>query len=188
MIYQQRLWFDSCAADTAVSLLILVLCCGGLAIGIRYIRDLWPEPSHLRIRTYCINLLMYFLWGVVLLSCTAYILDRGWERTVRLAILGDDIEIQRCAARTGDRRVYPVADLAFDYRFEESYSRVPGPGHHLLDIRHKQTGEQVAGLEMHEGFDLQALRTLAPSVWAAYQCQGNQRRARDECRMPGVQP
>ena len=27
-VYEQKLWFDSCAADTAVSLLIFVLICG----------------------------------------------------------------------------------------------------------------------------------------------------------------
>ena len=187
-IYEQKLWFDSCAADTAVSLLILVLMCGGLAIGIRFVCDLWPQPSYIRIRTYCINLFMYFLWGVALLSCAAYVFDRGWERTVRLVMLGDNIEVQRCAARTSDRHVYPVADVAFDYHFEESYSRTPGPGHHLLNMRYKQTGEQVARLEMREGFDLQALRALAPRAWAAYQCQRKERRARDECRIAGSQP
>jgi hypothetical protein len=84
-VYEQKLWFDSCAADTAVSLLIFVLICGGLAIGIRHIRDLWPESSCMRIRTYLISVFIYFLWGVALASCAAYVFDRGWERTIRLA-------------------------------------------------------------------------------------------------------
>jgi hypothetical protein len=147
-------------------------------------RDLRPELSSMR--TYQINLFIYILWGAALFSCAGYVFDFGWQRTVRLVLLGDNIEVQRCAARTGDRHVYPVADVAFDYHFEESYSRTPGPGHHMLDIRHKQTGEQVARLELREGFDVQALRTLAPRAWAAYQCQKGQRRARDECRMRSV--
>jgi hypothetical protein len=170
-IYERTLWFDSCAGDTAVSLLLFVLMCGASAITVRYIRDFRPEASYGRIRTYCASLFIYTLWGAALFSCVAYVFDFGWERTIRLALLGDNIEVQRCAARTGDRHVYPVADVAFDYHFEESYSRMPGPGHHMLDIRHKQTGEQVARLEMREGFDVQAVRTLAPRAWAAYQCQ-----------------
>jgi hypothetical protein len=185
-IYEQKLWFDSCAGDTAVELLLFILMCGAFAIAFRYLRDWRPERSYERIRTYYVSLFICILWGVALLACAGYVFDFGWGRTVRLVLLGDNIEVQRCVARTGDRHIYPLSDVAFDYHFEESYSRMPGPGHHMLDIRHKQTGEQVARLEMREGFDVQALRTLAPRVWAAYQCQKGQRRARDECRVRSI--
>jgi hypothetical protein len=179
-IYEQKLWFDSCAADSAISALSLALMFGGVAVVIRYINIKWEvSSSYWQARGYFGE---YFCWALLLLSCTAYIFDWGPGRTVRLAILGNNIEVVKCAARAAVRHAYPLADIAFDYRFEAP------PEHHMLDIRNQQTGEQVATIEMRGSFDFQALRKLAPSVWAAYQCQRGKDRVRDECRMVGGRP
>jgi hypothetical protein len=185
-IYEQKLWFDSCAADSAILVLTIALVVGGLAVVIRYINNWGGASRYYRIRGYALE---YLCWALVLASCTAYIFGWGLERTVRLAILGNNIEIVKCAARAAVRAEYPLAAVAFDYHFEESSSRVGyGPGHHMLDIRHQQTGEQLAKVEMGGSFELQALRGLAPNAWAAYLCQRGQKRVRDECRIMGRQP
>jgi hypothetical protein len=176
-IYEQKLWFDSCAADSAILVLSIALVLGGFAVVIRYININWGvSSSYYRNRGYAIE---YLCWALVLLSCTAYIFDWGPGRTVRLAILGNNIEVLKCAARAAVRHAYPFADIAFDYHFEA------WPEHHMLDIRNQQTGEQVARIELRGSFDFQALRKLAPNAWAAYQCQRGNRRVRDECRMVG---
>jgi hypothetical protein len=176
-IYEQKLWFDSCAADSAILVLSIALVLGGIAVVIRYINiNCEVSSSYWRIRGYAIECLC---WALLLLSCTAYIFDWGPGRIIRLAILGNNIEVVKCAARAAVQHAYPLADIAFDYHFEE------WPEHHMLDIRNQPTGEQVARIEMRGSFDFQALRKLAPNAWAAYQCQKGHRRTRDECRMVG---
>jgi hypothetical protein len=179
-IYEQKLWFDSCAADSAILVLSVALVLVGIAVVIRYTNIHWEvSSSYWRARGYVFE---YGCWALLLLWCTAYIFDWVPGRTVRLAILGNNIEVVKCAARAAVRHAYPLADIAFDYHFEAP------PEHHSLDIRNQQTGEQVARIEMRGSFNFQALRKLAPNVWAAYQCQRGESRVRDECRMVGGRP
>jgi hypothetical protein len=114
-------------------------------------------------------MMSFVAWPIVLLVIfVIYSLSPTLAEVVRIAAVGDRIEVRRCKGVFEDMQSYPAADVLFRYdRQERGERRIV---HHMLVMERRGTSEKLGDIEFvpKNSFDLDALGKVAPQALADY--------------------
>jgi hypothetical protein len=158
------LWFDSCAADTGMTLLILSAFIAAL-LGIAFLIANGSSSVIARGRAKGVmGLCLFWLFiGTPILA-----LDPFPPQLVRLTVGHDQLEVRSCHRWVSDIRHYPLADVDFSSELERRGSKKII--HHLLVMRDTRNKVVIGSFELtgrtHINFPL--LRQIAPFAARQY--------------------
>jgi hypothetical protein len=158
------LWFDSCTADTGITLMMVWVGLGGIA-GIAYVIALTSSSSLAGGRAKGLMSLCFF-WFII---CTNLcVMDPFPPQLVRLTLARHQLEVRSCHRWVSYIRRYPLSDVDISSELQRRGSKkVP---HYLLALRDTRNKVPIGSIELtgstHINFPL--LRQIAPFAARQY--------------------
>jgi len=192
ILVERNLWFDSCAAEMSLVLLLWLVFCSGLFLIAKKVRDrpamlgelatglaerLGARPRSIRAQpdvlgyirgsSEGIMILAVGMWLFLLAVIVFWPMLYSYPETVRITAVGAQVEVLACAGFREVRTSYPAAEVDLRYKREERGSKPVV--HHMLVLHRRATGEQLAGgvdFVPRFRFNFAALRQFAPEAVA----------------------